>query len=110
VYDECGVCEGTGACLSPCDGLPWGQRADVCDVCGGDSSTCVEFNSTVAGIIERIPRANSSSVVIGAGSIAAIVAAIVATTLICAALIAAFFIYKKRTNPYFFLPSGMVDK
>lgn len=40
VFDKCGVCNGTNACVG-CDGVPNSKvRMDACGVCGGDNSTC----------------------------------------------------------------------
>lgn len=42
VVDQCGVCNGSNACLD-CAGIPnGGTNIDCCGVCGGDGTTCLD--------------------------------------------------------------------
>jgi hypothetical protein len=42
VFDQCGVCNGSNACVD-CAGVPnGGSLIDCCGVCGGDGSTCLD--------------------------------------------------------------------
>jgi len=107
VYDACGDCNGLNECVSPCDGLAYGEEKDACGVCGGNGTSCaIAFNNaTEPPLIYSVDESNFDEKAAVGVSIG------VATTLvIIGAAILAFLAYKKYSNPFFFVPEGMLDE
>jgi len=38
--DVCNICGGNSSSCIGCDGIPFGKQSDACGVCGGDGTTC----------------------------------------------------------------------
>ena len=50
VFDECGVCGGTGESCRGCDGQLFSDKVvDACGVCDGDNSSCIDCLGVVNG-------------------------------------------------------------
>jgi hypothetical protein len=103
------ACDGTNECLSDCDGQPWGQRRDPCNVCGGDGTTCINFLGNDSAPIPRVVRDKTTGLTATDKGLIGLAIAVPVSLLICAAIVAAFFLYKRMTNPYWMVPAGLLD-
>lgn len=108
-YDPCGVCNGRSLCVSPCDGVAYGQRRDACGICGGDGTQCINAASNVSAPTRIRRSVEEPELTVGEQALIGLAIAVPVTLVIAAIVAAAFFFIKARTNPYWMVPSGMLD-